>query len=46
MEQTVQIELSINSNTTRFQLQSNAYITEHLRDMICDSKSQLTQFTN
>ena len=44
MVQTVQRELSINSNTTRSQIQINAYNTGHLRDMFYVSKSQLIQF--
>ena len=46
MEQIIQIELSINSNTTRSQIQLNAYITGHLQGMFYDSKTQLIQFTD
>ena len=41
MVQTVQIELSINSNTTRSLIKINAYVSGHLRDMFYDSKTQL-----
>ena len=43
MVQTVQLELSINSNATRSQILINAYVTGHLRDMFYDPK---TQFIN
>ena len=46
MEQIIQIELSVNSNTTRSQKQLNAYITGHLQGMFYDSKTQLIQFTD
>ena len=46
MEQIIQIELSVNSNTTRSQIQLNAYITGHLQGMFYDSKTQLIQFTD
>ena len=45
MVQTVQIEHSIKSNTTRSQIQINAYVTGHLRDMFYDSKTESIQFT-
>ena len=46
MVKTVQIELSINSNTIRPQIQINTNITGHLRDMLYDSKYQLIKFTD
>ena len=46
MVQTVQIELSIKSNTTVSQKQIHAYITGHLPDMLYDSKTQFIQFTD
>ena len=45
MVQTIQIEHSIKSNTTRSQIQINAYVTGHLRDMLYDSKTEFIQFT-
>ena len=46
MVQTVQIELFINSKTTRSRILIHAYITRHLGDMFCDSKTQFIQFTD
>ena len=46
LTQTAQIELSINRNTKRSQMQINAYVSAHLRDMFYDSKIQLVQFTD
>ena len=40
MMQTVKIEFSINSNTTRSQMQISDYVSRHLRDMLYDSKTQ------
>ena len=45
MEQTVQIELPINSNTTRPQISINTHVNGHLQDMFYDSKAELIQFT-
>ena len=45
MLQTLQIEHSIKSNTTRSQIEIKAYVTKHLRNMFYDSKTQLIQFT-
>ena len=44
--QKAQIELSINSNTKRSQIEINVYVSGHLRDMFFDSKTQLIQFTD
>ena len=46
MLQTIQIELSINSNTTRSQTEINAYVTGHVQGMFFGSKTQLIQFTD
>ena len=46
MVQILQIELSITSNTTRSQIQINAYVAGHLQDMLYNSKTQLIQFTD
>ena len=46
MMQTVKIEFSINSNTTRSQMQISDYVSRHLRDMLYDSKTQPIQFTD
>ena len=46
MVQTIEIELSINSNTTRSQIQINAYVTGHVQGMFNDSKTQLIKFTD
>ena len=46
MVQIVEIEFSINSNTTRSQIQINAYVTGHVQDMFYDSKTQLIKFTD
>ena len=40
MVQTIQIELSINSNTARSQIYINAYVTGHLQGMFYDSITQ------
>ena len=46
MVQTIQIEVSTNSNTARPQIYIHAYVTKHLPGMFYDSKTQLIQFTN
>ena len=46
MVQTIEIELSINSNTTRSQIQINAYVTGHVQGIFYDSKTQLTQIND
>ena len=46
LTQTAKIELSINRNTKRSQMQINAYVSAHLRDMFYDSKIQLVKFTD
>ena len=46
MVQTKQIELAINSNTTKYQMQINAYVTGHEQSMFYDSKTQLKQFND
>ena len=46
MLQRTQIELSINSNTTRSQIQINAYVTGHVQGMFYDSKTRLIKFTD
>ena len=46
MVQTIEIELSINSNTTRSQISTNAYVTGHVQGMFYDSKTQLIKFTD
>ena len=42
MVQTIQIELSINSNTARSQIYINAYVIGHLQGMFYDSITQYT----
>ena len=44
--QTIQTELSMNSNTTWSERSINAYVTWHLRGMFYDSKTQLIQYTD
>ena len=44
--QTIEIELSINSNTTRSQIEIDAYVTGHVQGMFYDSKTQLIKFTD
>ena len=46
MVQRTEIELSINSNTTRSQIKINDYVTGHVQGMFYDSKTQLIQFTD
>ena len=43
MVQTIEIEVSINSNTTRSKIQINAYVTGHVQGL---SKTQLIQITD
>ena len=45
MVQTIQIELSLNSNTRRSLIQINALVTGHLQGTFFNSKTQLIQFT-
>ena len=45
MVQTIETELSINSNTTKSQIYSNAYVTGHFPGIFYDSKNQLIKFT-
>ena len=46
MVQTIEIELSMNSNTTTSQTQINAYVTGHVGGMFYGSKTQLIKFTD
>ena len=46
MVETIQTELSINSNTARSQIKLNVYVSGHVQSMFYDSKTQLTQFTD
>ena len=46
LAQTVQIELSTNSNTARSQIRINAQASGHLRYMLHDSNTQLIRFTD
>ena len=46
MAQTIEIELSVYSNTTRSQIKINAYVTGHVQGTFYDSKIQLIKFTD
>ena len=46
MVQTIEIELSMNSNTTTSQIQINAHVTGHVQGMFYGSKTQLIKFTD
>ena len=46
MVQTIEIELSINSNTKRSLIYIKAYITGHVQGMFSDSKTPVIQITD